>query len=76
MIKIVTPKKAYRENLKESVFMENAFTESSVFDVLDDADQELKKAKKSNEMYDTVDVADRISIAQNHIRKAEMMIED
>ena len=49
--------------------------ESYVHEVLDDADMELQKAKKSNEMYDTVDVEDRISVAQGHIRKAEMMVE-
>ena len=51
------------------------YKESLVHDVLDDANVELQKAKKSNEMYDTVDVEDRISVAQGHIRKAEMMVE-
>lgn len=74
-MKIVTPKKPYKEVLKESVFMENAFQES-VLDVLDDADQELRKAKKDNEFGDIIGVDDHISQAQGKIHKAEMMSED
>ena len=72
MTKIVTPKKPYGESLRESVFTENAFQES-VYDVLEDADQELKRAKKDNEWGDTDGVEEHISQAQGRIHKAEMM---
>lgn len=72
MTKIVTPKKPYGENFRESVFTENAFQES-IYDVLEDADQELKRAKKDNEFGDVVGVEDHISQAQGRIRKAEIM---
>ena len=74
-MKIVTPRKPYKEVLKESIFMENAFQES-IFDVLDDADQELKRAKKDNEFGDIIGVDDHISQAQGKIHKAEMMAEN
>ena len=74
MARLIIPKKPYSENLKESIFVKNAFQES-IYDVLDDADQELRKAKKDNEWGDPVGVDDHISQAQGRIRKAEMMTE-
>lgn len=51
------------------------YKESYVHEVLNDANDLLDKAKIANMRYDAVGVEDKISNAQGHIRKANMMIE-